>query len=84
MSSTVSTEVSVTVSGTDFVGIAYSGTDSLTFIAVLPDYLPANGLMAWYPFNGNATDESGNGNDGTNYGASLSSDRSVFQHILHI
>lgn len=23
-----------------------------------------NGLLAWYPFNGNANDESGNGNDG--------------------
>jgi hypothetical protein len=23
-----------------------------------------SGLVAWYPFNGNANDESGNGNDG--------------------
>ena len=27
----------------------------------LPSYLPTNGLVAWYPFNGNANDESGNG-----------------------
>ena len=33
--------------------------------AQLPSYLPANGLVAWYPFNGNANDESGNGNNGT-------------------
>lgn len=31
----------------------------------IPSYVPANGLVAWYPFNGNANDESGNGNDGT-------------------
>ena len=35
-------------------------------------------LMGWlhvYPFNGNATDESGNGNNGTVYGATLTTDR---------
>ncbi|MBL8006561.1 MAG: hypothetical protein JNJ56_03460 [Ignavibacteria bacterium] len=31
--------------------------------------------MAYYPFNNNANDESGNGNHGTNYGAALSTDR---------
>ena len=41
----------------------------------LPVYLPANGLVAWYPFNGNANDESGNGNDGVVNGATLTSDR---------
>ena len=30
-----------------------------------------NGLVAYYPFNGNANDESGNGNDGIVNGASL-------------
>ena len=34
-----------------------------------------NGLVAYYPFNGNANDESGNGNDGTVYGAILTEDR---------
>ena len=33
------------------------------------------GLVAYYPFNGNAKDESGNGNDGTVSGAVLASDR---------
>ncbi len=33
----------------------------------LPAYLPADGLVGWWPFNGNANDESGNGNDGYNY-----------------
>jgi hypothetical protein len=34
-----------------------------------------NGLVAYYPFNGNAKDASGNGNDGTVYGAVLANDR---------
>ena len=34
-----------------------------------------SGLVACYPFNGNAKDESGNGNDGTVHGATLTSDR---------
>jgi len=33
------------------------------------------GLMAYYPFNGNADDQSGNGNDGTVTGAALCEDR---------
>ncbi len=34
-----------------------------------------NGLVAYYPFNGNANDESGSGNDGVIYGATLTTDR---------
>lgn len=34
-----------------------------------------NGLVAFYPFNGNANDASGNGNDGMNYGGTFVSDR---------
>jgi hypothetical protein len=34
-----------------------------------------DGLVAYYPFNGNANDESGNGNDGTVNGATLTTDR---------
>ena len=33
------------------------------------------GLVAWYPFDGNASDMSGNENHGTVHGASLASDR---------
>jgi hypothetical protein len=32
-------------------------------------------LVGWWPFNGNANDESGNGNNGTVNGATLSTDR---------
>lgn len=35
----------------------------------------SNGLMAWYPFNNNATDNSGNGYNGTVFGATLTNDR---------
>ncbi len=41
----------------------------------LPSYLPANGLVGWWPFNGNANDESGNGNNGTVNGPVLNQDR---------
>jgi len=47
----------------------------ITIYAQLPSYLPTNGLVAWYPFNGNANDESGNGNDGVVNGATLTLDR---------
>lgn len=40
-----------------------------------PSYIPTNGLIGWWPFNGNANDESGNANNGTVYGAILTSDR---------
>jgi len=43
--------------------------------AQVPSYVPANGLVGWWPFNGNANDESVNGNNGTNNGATLSTDR---------
>ena len=37
--------------------------------------IPTDGLIAWYPFNGNANDGSGNGNNGVVYGATLTTDR---------
>jgi hypothetical protein len=43
--------------------------------AQIPNYVPTTGLVGWWPFNGNANDESGNGNNGTVNGAMLSSDR---------
>lgn len=41
----------------------------------VPSYVPTNGLVGWWPFNGNANDESGNGNHGTVNGATLTEDR---------
>jgi hypothetical protein len=57
---------------------------TLIFITVLITYLCNNiyaqvnldsNLVAYYPFNGNANDESGNNYDGTVFGATLTSDR---------
>lgn len=36
---------------------------------------PTNGLVAYYPLNGDAMDASANGNNGTNYGIAWASDR---------
>ena len=38
-------------------------------------YVLSNGIVAWYPFNGNPNDESGNQYDGINQGATLTTDR---------
>jgi hypothetical protein len=43
--------------------------------AQVPSYVPINGLVGYWPFNGNANDESGNGNNGTVNGATLTTDR---------
>jgi hypothetical protein len=52
-------------------------TLGLTFatLAQVPNYVPTNGLVGYWPFNGNANDESGNGNNGTVNGATLTTDR---------
>jgi hypothetical protein len=41
----------------------------------VPQSFLTNGLVAYYPFNGNANDQSGNGNDGTVFGAILATNR---------
>ncbi len=43
--------------------------------AQVPNYVPSNGLVGWWPFSGNANDQSGNGNNGTVNGAKLTTDR---------
>ena len=46
------------------------------FSQSVPSYVPANGLVGWWGFNGNAQDGSGNGNHGTvNHGLSYTADR---------
>ncbi len=59
---------------------AYAGsylmTDTITVIGEDCGQVPSeDGLVAYYPFNGNANDESGNENHGTVSGASLTEDR---------
>ena len=45
------------------------------FSQSVPSYVPTNGLVGWWGFNGNAQDGSGNGNHGTVNGATLTTDR---------
>lgn len=50
----------------------------MSFVLLTTSILRADlttGLIAYYPFNGNANDESGLGNDGTVHGATLTIDR---------
>jgi len=51
------------------------GMTALTMAQNVPSYVPTNGLVGWWPFNGNANDESGNGNNGAVNGAILTNDR---------
>ena len=48
---------------------------SLPQTSCLPANVPTNGLVGYWPFCGNANDESGNGNNGTVNGATLTTDR---------
>ncbi len=57
------------------VTLATLGLTALTMAQNVPNYVPTNGLIGWWPFNGNANDESGNGNNGIVFGANLTSDR---------
>ncbi len=54
---------------------AYSKGDMKKDVATKVLSIHTLGLVAYYPFNGNADDESGNGNDGTVNGATLTTDR---------
>lgn len=44
---------------------------SLSLFGQPPSYVPTNSLIAWWPFNGNANDESGNGHNGIESGGVL-------------
>ena len=48
---------------------------NISFSQSVPSYVPTNGLVGWWGFNGNAQDGSGNGNHGTVNGATLTNDR---------
>jgi hypothetical protein len=46
-----------------------------SIFAQVPSYVPTTGLVGWWPFNGNANDESGNGYNGLITGATATQDR---------
>ncbi len=56
---------------TIFIGLFFNQT----VIAQVPNYVPTDSLKGWWPFNGNAKDESGKGNHGNINGATLTTDR---------
>ena len=56
------------------IAVATLGLTAAT-IAQVPNYVPTNGLVGWWPFNGNANDESGNGNNGVVYNATADVNR---------
>jgi hypothetical protein len=58
-----------------FTAVAVGLGLTASMMAQVPSYVPTNGLVGWWPFNGNANDESGNGNNGTVNGATLTTDR---------
>lgn len=51
---------------------------ALLFVSIgnaqVPSYVPTNGLVAYYPFSGNANEQIGNANNGTVNGATLTND----------
>ena len=55
--------------------VAIIGFATITIAQPVPSYVPTTGLVGWWPFNGNANDESGNGNNGTVNGPVLTNDR---------
>ncbi len=59
---------------TNIVGITYGEEFSFTTATPITELLK-QGLVAYYPFSGNAGDSSGNANHGTVNGATLTSDR---------
>jgi uncharacterized protein (TIGR02145 family) len=48
---------------------------TLVYSQSVPSYVPTNGLVGWWGFNGNAQDGSVNGNHGTVNGATLTTDK---------
>ena len=55
-----------------FILVLFSFSSSFSQV---PSYVPANGLVGWWPFNGNANDASGNNNNGTLTGGQYSTGR---------
>ncbi len=52
-----------------------SVTSRVAGLTVITQTSLTNGLLAYYPFNGYVNDASGNGNNGTNFGAAFVADR---------
>ncbi len=71
---TANTTYYVRAYATNSVGTAYGNEVVFTTLDT-HSTIPINGLIGWWPFTGNANDESGNGNNGTITGATQTTDR---------
>lgn len=58
-----------------WVTCAFCGILNPVFCQNVPTYVSSNGLIGWWPFNGNANDQSGNNNNGVINNATLTLDR---------
>ena len=47
----------------------------LTAVGQVPDYVPTNGLVGWWPYSGNLMDQSNNGLHASNFGSTFTIDR---------
>lgn len=83
VSSNVLSLSTVLQTGTYYASQTINGCESSSRLAItitikpiqIDDKIPANGLIAYYPFSGNANDISGNGSSGAVTGAVLTTDR---------
>ncbi len=71
---TAGNDYKIKVTSTSYPSI-FDESDNYFSITSGGDVIPTNGLVAHYPFNGNANDESGNGNTGIIHGATPVPDR---------
>ncbi|MDG2487270.1 MAG: lectin-like protein, partial [Roseibacillus sp.] len=64
-----------TLQPVDFAWNDINSRNLRAYLLEIPSLSLEDGLVAYYPFNGNANDESGNHNNGTVNGATLTTDR---------
>ena len=57
------------------ISILYLAIHANHLLSQVPSYVPTNGLVGWWPFDGNANDLSGNGNNGVVFGSTPAIDR---------
>ena len=65
------TKIFIRAYATNSIGTTYGNQIEVSTLKTIP----TNGLISWWPLDGDTQDASGKGNHATNYGAALSSDR---------
>lgn len=68
-------ELQVKVQDSYAISLSDTAVITINILDIEEISIPQDGLVAYYPFNGNANDESGSAHNGTVYGATLSTDR---------